>query len=255
MYMARKQLIIASLVLACALGMATQAVSAFEVAAPAPGRTYTWNVLQTNGVVEWWTNAWSNLGNKTITVPGNITYTLGGLHPNDELGTTNITGAVWFGDVQGWTAPAGGGALGLNWTVENCSATETGMALSLSAVYNDASWNTHVGWNAGFIVNTNWTRNLAILNNKAADSNITATLAGNVFTVTVKQDLQTTTLEYDTTSGVLLYGKTAFGNYHLEIILDGYVRPIPGFGTLGLLAAAGAAVLLVAWAKRRNLRS
>jgi hypothetical protein len=183
---------------------------------PVAGKTYTWNIIATNGVVEWYTNSWANLGNQSLIVNGELNFTLTGQYANNEL-SSNLTGNVWYGDFVN--------SGNLSHPLHDISTTEVGNALALSVQFYPI-----VAWSPGFIVSTNWTYHAEVLE-APGSVNITGAISGELFAVNYRSTFQTTLLEYELSTGVLLYAKTSAGNYSLEIILDGYSRgpSLPGF--------------------------
>lgn len=184
------------------------------IPAPAKGKSYTWNVLATNGPVSWY-NFSSDpehfAGVRTLVAGGTIQYNLTDQYPDNGY---SFTGNVWYGNFSIFYNSST--VQVLNGTRVNCSTTEVGSNLALSAY----------GWLGGFVAPTNWTENFAEIN--AQPTNHTDTLlASNIAVIDYVYEGQVTHLEYDKTTGVLLYARTSFLGYNLEISLSGFSPAMP----------------------------
>nr|MDO8110401.1 hypothetical protein [Candidatus Sigynarchaeota archaeon] len=186
-------------------------VSANGITTPAPGVSYTWDVLSTNGKV-WWFNTTppygGDEGNKTLMKGGTIQYDLTGQYPNNAL-WTDVTGSVWFGNFTIYHNVSTTQVL--NWTKANCSTTEIGSNLILSAL----------NWQGGLIAQTNWTKNYVTINNQLFDMLSYQVDSGTTALIDYWYSGQATHLEYSMATGVLIYARTSYGDYQMEIALKG----------------------------------
>jgi len=217
--------LMASMTLACiaSIQFPIKLVAADGLPSPSAGKSYTWNVEATNGPVSWYNFSYPNdfEGQHTLVVGGTIQYNLTGQYPDDGY---SFPGNVWYGNfsifhnsslTQIW-----------NWTRVNCSTTEVGSNLALSAY----------GWLGGLIAPTNWTENFNDINGQPSDHTATL-LVSNTAIIDYTYLGQITHLEYNTTTGLLLYARTSFTGYNLEISLSG-ISPAKSVARIGYNASA-----------------
>ncbi|MBD3187409.1 hypothetical protein GF325_11310 [Candidatus Bathyarchaeota archaeon] len=207
---------------------------------PVPGQTYVWDINATNGLVQWYDNSFMFIANMTFSSPGRISLDLNGQHQNDQTGT-NVTGLVWYGNMSEWYYDSSDYVK--NWTRENASMTEYGLALTLSVVNFPT-----IQWYGGFISQVNWAEIEVILGDLAKRKD-------GRLCITYSDTFQETYLEYDLGTGVLLHANTSAGDYHLEFTIQGYqpitLGGIPGYSILWIgLILIGCAVPLIAKQKR-----
>ncbi|MHA1683062.1 MAG: hypothetical protein ACTSUE_19140 [Promethearchaeota archaeon] len=217
------------------------------VATPVTGETYSYTVLKTNGVVEWYDSSFNSLGNISIMKLGIITYTLTGMYPNDEMFPGNITGDVWYGDVS-IKGRLGSGVE--DWSTLNASTTEAGWALTLSV----SVW-PQLSWAAGFIAPGNLSE-ISTIFDPAAGNSMNYTLGNGMLKVWIKDPFQESYFEWDEATGVLLYARTVAGQFTLEMCISAYEGGIPGYepAFITLLVGTSAIFLCISVAKKKIIR-
>jgi hypothetical protein len=193
-------------------GMLVHGVTADGVLPPAQGSSYRWNVLSANGDVYWYNNAWDYEGLHALKVNGTISFNLTGQYKDDNA-YSPLTNTVWYGNFS-ISHPVGATQVE-NWTKANCSTTEIGMNLALSAL----------SWCGGLVAPLNWTENRALILAQPAD-NVSYQVMGNQAFIHYEYNSQITFLIYDISTGVLIYAKAAMFGYWLEVFLADYV-PVP----------------------------
>ena len=216
---------------------------------PAIGVTYTYDVLSTNGKVEWYASG--SEGNQTIYENGTIIFKL----ENKSAGDNNysaLTTNVWYGNIS-FTFLNSTSDQEVNFTRDQISSNEVSSNLILNIF----------GWDPGFIAPTNdWAENAQIIetvNNDAGSygGNLQITNGNELFSVKFDSATQASNFIYDKTSGVLLYANTSFLGFNLEIILEGFspddlVGVIPGFPVGVLLFFTGIGLLVIFLKKKRK---
>jgi len=201
--------LITSITLACfaSIQFPIKKASANGFPAPIIGQSYTWNILATNGPVKMYDNNFAPLNTTTLSVGGTFQYNLTGNYTNNQL-FSSIPGKVMYGDFGIYYNSSGKQIL--NWTRKNCSTTEIGANLALSAS----------GWQGGLIAPTNWAQNLAEINAQPKDY-VHTLQANGMVVIDYSYYGQWTHLEYYALYGVLTYARTSFLGFNMEITLSG----------------------------------